>query len=179
MLQKTKINLIFLMVGTMTFIVCSYFTYLSLSPLMKQLTLTDWLMVATVLGTLFVVVDTVEVILMRQGQRKWTHTPGQTLIAMINDGYDELAKNQEAQQKLMVLAANIGEAFMSGGVGDVDGEAREVGGRIVLPDKYKSYERFVNQPLVRPWVKSKLKSLFAGGEKAAKVAKPGEVEIIK
>lgn len=166
MKQKTKINLIFAMMIFITLMVCAWIGINYMKNLGLQPTLQDWLVVGTIMGLIFLVIEVVEAILMHMGQRRLTHHFGKTFVESIKHGYDELAKDKEAQVKLQIFMAECGDAFINGvdGSNKADGKLSGRGFKIELPEKMKWAEGMVNQPMVKKKLLGKLEKMLEGGE---------------
>lgn len=111
-----------------------------------------------ILGTIFVVVDTIEIMLLRHGQQKWTHNAGVTLVETLAEAVDELKKNPKGQEAFMILAENV----FAAGFGALDGESPDAAKaiksrRLVLPPQLKQYEEFANQPFIKDQIVEALK----------------------
>jgi len=161
MKQKQLLQLVLVFLITNIIFVAGYISYPYFESITSDWDTNRWLFVLSFGGSIFIVIDTIEIMLLRHGQKG--KQLGKTVIKGLESAYDELQKSPKAQEAFMILASNLFEAGFSDGVSDT----KNPGGRspkIQLPEKVKWAEGIVNQPSVKKKIMDRINGALEGGQ---------------
>lgn len=110
MKQKQLSSIVLFAVITNMLFIALFLIYNWLISLNLSLGFQEYFIILSVGMYTFIIVDTIEIILLRRAQKAWTENAGKTFITSLIQGYDELQKNDKAQVVYMKLAENFWRA---------------------------------------------------------------------